>query len=183
MSDIHLIFDHEVKINLHLTGHRLIAGYTGDFRLPVETSLSLYAVKEPQNPTKISNAKDLSRIVSRIDNEEQAWAFLRLFTSVQTHYLFQTGVYTVDVEVAETRSVGQITPEVAGRVSYKAPSMGAENGVYRTVRDLARGAPGAATAALVRRAESVSVGGKYAFDGESIITNFKPGELVLPEYE
>jgi hypothetical protein len=120
---ITLLFTQELKLDLPLSGHRLIPGYGEKMGLPVEVYLRLYAVKNEEK-TLITGPSDLSRFVTRINSEETAWRFLRLFTAPETHFLFQKGTYTVELGILPPGLAGgtaMISPDLAVRVGYEAP--------------------------------------------------------------
>ncbi len=187
MDEVKLLEDQEVKLRLPMSGYRLIPGYTGHLGLPVEIHLRLYAVKD-QEKRLIASPDDLSRIVTHIDDEDAAWRFLRLFTAPATHYLFQKGVYTIDLEVSSPglqTGEGVISPEVAQRIGLQPAEMTRENRQYVASRDLVRanamerGAP----AEVLRRRETLSEGAAYRLIEDRVKGSIPRQDVTFPSYE
>ena len=136
----------------------------------------------------IMNPEDLSPFISHIDNDDQAWQVLRLFTDPTTHYLFQKEVYTIDLEVSMNGNMvgfGKISSEVAQRIGYCPPEIGVEDHKYISRRDLvrARAQYSSERAKIIRRREAISNDGTYNLIGEKMIGEVERGEVTLPSYE
>lgn len=184
---ITLLPDQEILIDLPLSGHRLIPGYSGHIGLPMEIYLRLYAVKAEEK-TPIAAPDDLSRFVERIDDEEAAWRFLRLFTGPDTHYLFQRGFYTIDLRVGRPGSesaVGMISPGESQRLRYQQPEIKLVDDGYLAERDLIRAHPvdRSAPVQVFRRREALSRDGGYVFIEDEVKGEIGRREVPFPSYE
>lgn len=82
------LFDEVVCVNLNLEPYVLVKGYRGEFGLPAEAFTRLFAVREGRPVAEISGPDDLSQFVSEVHTVAQALAFVDLFTSASTHFLF-----------------------------------------------------------------------------------------------
>jgi hypothetical protein len=184
---INLLEDQEVQLGLPLSGYRLIPGYTGHLGLPVEIYLRLYAVKD-QEKRLIASPDDLSRIVTHIDDQDAAWRFLRLFTAPATHYLFQKGLYTIDLEVSSPglqTGEGMISREVAQRIGFQPAEMTRENHQYVASRDLVRAnaIERGALAEVLRRRETLSEGAAYCLIEDRVKGRIAREDVAFPSYE
>lgn len=180
--EVTLFFDQEIKLDLELGGYRLIPGCREECGLPMEAFLILYAVKDDEK-ILITGPTDLSRLVARIRNEDEAWRFLRLFTSQETHYLFQKKSYLIDLFLSsDTPSgYGRISPETASRISYKTPTIRLEHHEYFVCRDLVCATRNEIS--VIRRREALAETGKYRMIEEKQLGKLKPEEILLPSYE
>ena len=188
MEDITLLFDQELVIGLPLSGYRLVPGFRGRMGLPAEAFLVLYAVSAGGEKILIAGPEDLSRLVSHIGSEDEAWKFLRLFTAPETHYFFQKATYTTDLRVlspGEPRGVSAISPEVARQVGYQAPQMRREGNEYVACRDLIRSGPAQASAPVVvlRRWEALSTEATYRLIEDRVIGEVEFTQAIPPSYE
>ena len=187
MENIGLLFDQEIDVGLPRSGYRLIPGYAGHLGLPVEVFLRLYAVKGDEKRL-IANPGDLSGIVTSIDDEDAAWRFLHLFTSPDTHYLFQKGAYTIDLALSPdgtVAGVGMISRDVNQQIGYRAPEMVLEDREYVSSRDLIRAnsVDRSAFVDVIRRRESVSEGGRYRFIEDKAKGRIARSDVPFPSYE
>jgi len=186
---ITLLFDQEIRIGLDLSGYRLIPGYSsGHIGLPMEIYLHLYAVRN-EDKTLIAGPDDLSRFVTRISSEDEAWRFLRLFTALSTHYLFQKRVYIIDLGVSlvsdQVVDSVVISPEVAERVGYKSPDMRRQDQEYIARRDLVCANPLnlSIPVSVLRRREALAEDGTYRFIEDQVIGEIERTEVPFPAYE
>lgn len=184
---ITLLPDQEINIDLPMSGHRLIPGYSGQIGLPLEIYLRLYAVKDEEK-TLIAAPGDLSRFVKRIDGEEAALRFLRLFTAPDTHYHFQRGNYTIDLDVGVPGSLhtaGTISPELAKRIDYQSPEIQLEKNEYLAERDLMRAdsANRSEPVEVFRRREALSREGDYRFIEDKVKGEIRRQDVPFPSYE
>jgi hypothetical protein len=187
MENINLLFDQEIHLDLPMTGYRLIPGYSGQFGLPVEIYLRLYAVKDEEKKL-IASPDDLTRIITHIDDEEAAWRVLRLFTAPETHYLFQKDIYTIDLNVAAPGSPtgdGMVSPDVAQRIGYQPPKINLENHQYIASRDLVRAnaMERSALAEVLRRHEALSEDADYCFIEDQVKGKIARQDVRIPSYE
>jgi hypothetical protein len=186
MERVTLLFEQEINIDLPLAGRRLIPGYRGQFGLPVEIYLRLYAVKD-EDKALIAGPDDLSRFVTHIVDENAAWRFLRLFTSPETHYLFQKEVFSVDLKVSAgpKSEVGGISPNVARRIGYQPPEIKRETNEYVARRDLVRADAKnrQKQATALRRREALTDDGQYRFIEDKILADLSRTDVVMPSYE
>lgn len=183
-----LLSGEAVNLPVALSGYRLIPGYVGRLSLPVELQLNLYAVKD-QEVVPIRSPEDLSPLIECVPDANAAWSILRLFSATETHYLFQRDIYTLDLQVCSSgaaRSTAEISPEVAARVGYEAPTMRIHGEAYHALRDViqaeARGASGRGPV-ILRRRESLSKRGEYRFFEDTVKGYVTASDVFLPCYE
>lgn len=183
MSDsVTLLHDSEVQLGIPLSGYRLFPGFRGEVGLPTKAFLRLFAVG---GDDVIEVTPDrLSALVERIETEDEAWRFLRLFTSRETHHLFRTNGYVIDLLVDPSRP-GGVTKAVAERIGYLEPELRREGTTFFVRRDLVSvdAARPSASPAIVRRRESLSQDGEYRVLDEQEIARLTPGTVNLPYYE
>lgn len=187
--EIMLLPDQTIHIDLPLSGYALVPGYfSGKFGLPVEIFLDLYAVKGDEK-TAINEPGDLSQFIEGISDQEAVWRFLRLFSSMQTHYFFQKQIYTVDVSVAGqspyfTDSV-IISDEMARRVEYQPPMIEVHEDGYTAARDLisAVSTDRSNPASVFRRQERVTKAGAYTLIADTAKGFIERRDIAFPSYE
>jgi hypothetical protein len=188
MKRINLLFDQEIDIGIPLSGYRLIPGYSGEFGLPVEVFLHLYAVRDKVDVKLISQPGHLSPLIEHISSEDEAWRFLRLFTAPDTHYLFQKDIYSIDIGVStpsEPPRIGMISWDLAQRVGFRPPEIRLVDQEYIACRDLVRANPIdlSAKVLVIRRCEALSVDGVYRFIEERKAGEIARKDLPFPAYE
>jgi hypothetical protein len=187
MGDVVLFYDREIDLGIPLSGYRLIPGAPDSAGLPLEAFLQLYAVNNQGNQVLIATPADLSPFVTRIPDEAAAWRLLHLFTSPETHYLFQKDEYTLDLQVTTNGSVGpgSISSELARSIGYTPAQIVHEGANYRATRDLVRASAVAspAPATIVRRRESLGEDGTYRLLEERAIAQVERYAVHVPSYE
>jgi len=187
MNNIALLPNERIDLDLPLSGYSLVPGYKGKIALPVELYLQLYAIKGEEK-ILIREPCDLSRIVAGIENEAAAWRFLRLFTASESHYLFQKGIYTIELMLAAPgRELGDgiISAEIADAIGYEPPEMRHEHETFTASRDLVRTDPlnPAKPMQMLRRREALSERGRYCFVEDILKGKIEQRNVVVPSYE
>lgn len=188
MSDVTLLFDRKIDISIPLSGYQLIPGYQGEVGLPLEAFLRLYAVSDQGNIILIAGPDHLSKLVYRINSEEEAWNFLRLFTGPKTHYLFQKETYIVDIHVltpGEVAGIGAVSPEIARQIGYQPPQIRLEGHEYIAQRNLASASAArpSGSVTIIRRHEVLSQNGTYRFINDYMVGKTERINICIPYYE
>jgi hypothetical protein len=185
-DDTSLLYDREFHVEFPLRGCRLVPGIEGAAGLPLEAFMKLFAVDGAGHRTLIRSPADLAPFVERIDTADQAWSFVRLFTSPDTHYLFQRGDFIVDPTLlgpGDPPELGGVDRAEAVKAGYRPPSVKQE-GAFVLERDLLYFPSNAsAPVTLIRRRERVALDGAYRHIGDDRVGQIKRALTVTPSYE
>lgn len=178
----------EVKISFLQSGYKLIKAYDGKRGEPAEAYLKLFAVKDNEKRA-INTSQGLQGVV-QIKSKEDALSFVRLFTSVDTHYLFR------DLNIIEaTRSdanngerFGSVWPYwfgSKGERKLQPVSIKQEGSDFLIQRNIIT-YPNSATrkSKIYRSLERVSSDGKYEHKVARIIfeDNFSESKAIVESY-
>jgi hypothetical protein len=183
-TDVTLFDDEVVCVNLDLGPYVLVRGYSGDFGLPAEAFTQLFAVRDGRPVGQIAGPQDLSRFVSEVHTLAQALAFVDLFTSASTHFLFPDYTHVIELTVRRLDRrdrPGAITPDVAEDWSLEPAS--AREAVEHFV--IGRNLLVRAQDDLEARRVSEEVGrdGTYAQTDSSSVRRLSPTDVIFPTYE
>jgi hypothetical protein len=185
--DVTLLPDQALAPGFLRPGWRLVPGYAGEAGLPLEAFLRLFAVGGEGGPARIARPEELAPLVDRIRGEEDAWSFLRLFTSPGTFAWFPD-VALVEPGIGDPGGPGEVAailPEAARRLGVQPPRMTRSGQEYRALRDLLRVRPGGPSAplAVVRLEEALGEDGTYRVVDERRLGTLSPGEAWVPYFE
>lgn len=184
IADATLLEDEVVCVNLNLGPYALVKGYRGEFGLPVEAFTRLFAVRDGRPVAEISGPEDLSRFVDEVHSLAQALAFVDLFTSASTHFLFPAYRNVIELTVRTSDQAdrpGAITPgTLAGWGLEPAAAREATEQFAIDRNLLAR----AEDDLEVRRiGEEVRRDGTYAETACSSVRRVSRGDVIFPIYE
>jgi hypothetical protein len=178
-----LFHDEVVAVNLELGRHTLVRGYRGRFGLPAEAFTRLFAVGDDA-PIEIRGPHDLSALVAEVQSLAQAVAFVDLFTSAATHFLFPDSSNVIELTLRTADQAdrsGAITPQTAAAWGLELASAREEADRFVVDRNL-----------LVRRdrdlevqrvSEVVERDGSYAKPTCTVVRRVAAGDVIFPVYE
>lgn len=184
MEPVTLFETREILVPFDIGDYRLIPGCAGDLGEPVEAFLMLYAVTAAST-THIAGPTDLSAITRAVRSEEEALAFVRLFTSPRSHFLFDKQQAILDLVVAgsDTRRPGEVSGEVARRLSLPAVRCVQAAGAFEIERCLVRAQNAVTARTVLLRSERVFTDGGYVLASERVLGSLSPDEVAMPLYE
>jgi hypothetical protein len=184
MEPVTLLETREILVPFDIGEYRLLPGCAGDLGEPLEAFLVLYAVSAAAT-THIAGPTDLSRITRAVRSEAEALAFVRLFTSPRTHFLFDKRLATLDLVIAsaDPPGPGVVSVDVAQRLSLPATRCVAAAGVFEIERCLVRAQSAVAARSVLLRNEHVFPDGRYALMSERVLGSLTPDEVAMPLYE
>lgn len=187
MKPLTLLYDRELRHGLSISGYRLVPGYPGTLRLPLEAFLNLYAIDEAGNARLIDGPEALSPLVTCVGSGDEAWSFFRLFTTPETHYYFQKGDSLLELRVGESvpREVVTISSQTAADIRYEPPTITHVGAEYLATRMLVRGhgARLRQPVEIIRRREGISTSGRYRVIEEKTVARLPRTVITLPQYE
>lgn len=171
------IFDKTpVKVSFETNGYVFFKGFKGPFGKPPEAFLKLIAVKDNKK-IMLEKTSSLKGYV-KIKNDEEALEFVRLFTGINSHYLFDDVNYIEVFEKNENKNtyVGLIESENYKKLNlFKPVIIKDKNGfiiercLYNTKREIFHGI------------EKIGFDGEYTITVKKIIA--KDYSLQYPYYE
>jgi hypothetical protein len=166
--------DHRIEVPFETDGYELYRGGRGLLGTPPEASWRLVGVRSGR--AEVLDVPDLEGRVT-IRSPADALAFVRLFTSLDTHFLFP-GVGYVESRPAagERRGPGEYTPDYASRVALSAPRFADRGDSFLVERNLLL-----ADGPLVRSRELVGRDGSYRLEHVTPVDDHPP--IVYPAYE
>lgn len=180
------IFRNEaVFLNLEMGRFRLYKGYQGEFGLPVENYLNLYAVVDEEIVAQVFGPEDLSQIVVGISSIKEAEAFCDLFTSKATHFLFPAYRDTIRLVISEENEradVGTISNEMAKKIGLLPESAGETDGSYAVSRNIVINSRNAMLV-VKRTTEILERNGDYRLDSKEYVDSISKSDVLFPEYE
>lgn len=183
-EDVQFLPSGEVGTVLDLGGRGLVKGYRGEFGLPVEAFLRLYVVEEEEAVALVDGPEVLSRFVAGIGNVAEAVAFLSVFTSPLTHYLFPSLGGLIELAVLPDPSARPacVSPERfrSARLRYGVVREEAER--VLTERNLV-GPPDGGSCPVIRMTEAVARDGSYELLSREAAGELSPPEVGFPVYE
>ena len=184
MEPVTLFEQREIEVHFDLDGYRLIPGCTGVLGEPIENFLDLYAVAAGAT-VRISTPHDLARITRAVRSAAEALEFVRLFTSPQTHYLFDRRGVVLELAVADTdaRGFGVISRETARRLALPDVNVASSAEAFTVERCLVRADSPADTRTVLVRSERVHHDGTYELVSERPLGRLAAEEVALPVYE
>lgn len=163
-----------IPVTFDTKGYKFYKGARGPLGTPVQAFLRLVAVKG-EDKVEISSVEDLRQFVT-INSPEQALEFVRLFTSIDKHYLFPAINYIEPRRARGQPGVGELTAEDEKRLNLEPPKVRAEDDTFIVERNLLE-----RSGKLFRATESVGKDGTYALVAETIIDKHAP--VIYPIYE
>lgn len=184
-EQVTLLTDEVVSIPVDIGRCTLYKGYEEAFGLPVENFVMLYAVLEGEIVAKISSPADLSSIVPGIKSRDEAIAFLDLFTSPMTHFLFPAYKNTINLIVLETEPLtfpGAISEEMGSEMGLR-PDVAQEiSGQFILERNRVTCSK-SEICELFRTKESLDRTGDYSLISKQTLGHIPRWKINFPEYE
>jgi hypothetical protein len=163
----------------------LSTGTRGELGLPIEAFLRLYARKDDatvclRRPTDFRKLDGI-----RIDTVEDALAFVRLFTSPRTFYLFETPC-AIDIDQQsdeECQGYGVLSPDVYCSLELAAPVVVQGPGHFTIARYVLSAARKGSAYEVMRLDEWVGADGGYRELNRTIIGRVAVGAVRVPMFE
>ena len=184
VADATLFEDEIVCLNLSLEPYALVKGYRGEFGLPAEAFTRLFAVRDGRAVAEIAGPEDLSQFVGEVHSLTQALAFVDLFTSPATHYLFPAHGNVIELTVRGANQAvrpGAITPDTLSEWGLE-PAAAQETPEHFAIdRNLLARAEG--DLEVRRVGEQVGRDGSYAETSTTTVRRVGPAEVIFPVYE
>jgi hypothetical protein len=163
-----------IRVSFDTKGYSFYKGGKGLLGSPVESYLRLIAVKKKDN-VEISSVSDLIyRVV--IKSPQEALEFVRLFTSIETHYLFPKIHYIEPVIAVDTQGLGEYSGEYRERMNLEKAKTSQEKDYFVIERNLLDRA-----GKLFRAIEHVGRDGAYSLIKKTIIDDAAP--ISYPIYQ
>ena len=173
-----------INVPFDTGAYRLIPGCAGELGEPIEAFLQLYAVSTNRT-TQIATPNDLAAITEAVRSEDEALAFVRLFTSPQTHYLFEKQRVLIDVVVSDDDAAGfgVVRRAVAQRLAI--PAVHVMRGVtgFDIQRCLVSADSHTESYPVLLRSERVSTNGNYEWVEDRPLATLAADDVTLPVYE
>ncbi len=169
-EEIWILEDEPIHVSFNTNGYSFYKGGRGLLGRPVEAYLRLIAVKG-MGKIEISNFSDLKGRVA-IKSPYDALEFVRLFTSIETHYLFPEIHYIEPAVAVDTPGPGEYTEEYGVLMNLEKATARRENDYFVIERNLLD-----KTGKLFRVIEHVGRDGAYSLIKKTIIV-----EVALISY-
>jgi hypothetical protein len=184
VADATLFEDEIVCVNLSVEPYALVKGYRGEFGLPAEAFTRLFAVRDRRPVAELTGPEDLSKFVNEVHSLSQALAFVDLFTSASTHFLFPAYKDVIELTVRgsdQAARPGAITPDTLSEWGLE-PATAQETPEHFVIgRNLLARTGGELE---VRRiVEEVGRDGTYAETSSSSVGRVGPADVIFPVYE
>ncbi|OGX44053.1 MAG: hypothetical protein A3H41_01645 [Omnitrophica WOR_2 bacterium RIFCSPLOWO2_02_FULL_45_28] len=96
-QDDEIVLDRQISLSFETNGYKFYQGYPGKIGEPREAFLKLVAVKDKKQVI-LPSSNSLKGYVA-LKTHSDALEFVRLFTSIDTHYLFE-GTHFIEVKDA-----------------------------------------------------------------------------------
>jgi hypothetical protein len=173
-EQIWFLEDKAIRVSFDTKGYAFYKGGRGILGTPVEAYLRLIAVKGGEK-MEIPSVSDLKgRVVIR--SPEEALEFVRLFTSIETHYLFPDIPYVEPAVAEHVPCLGEYTEEYKERMNLEPARSRREGNDFVIERNLVdRGGK------LFRVTERVGRDGNYSFMKTVLIDEHSP--IMYPIYQ
>jgi hypothetical protein len=173
-DELSILPDEPIPVSFDTRGYTFWKGVRGVIGTPVEASLKLVAVKGDEK-VEIKTVADLKdRVV--IASPEQALGFVRLFTSLDTHYLFDDVGYIEPRLARNGPGPGECTAEYEARMNVRPISVRQDDDAFVVERHVLE-----RTGRLVRVVERVGRNGEYSLERATTIDERSP--IHYPAYE
>jgi hypothetical protein len=172
--DIWILQDQKISVSFDTRGYTFYRGGQGILGDPVEAYLRLVGVKGEEK-VLLPQVSDLQGRV-RLRTPEQALEFLRLFSAINTHYLFPDYSYLEPQEDGEEPSPGEYAPAYAAHANLARPVARQQDGDFIVERNLLD-----RQNRLLRSRELVDPDGHYAMENTQIIDARAP--ISYPLYQ
>jgi hypothetical protein len=184
VTDVTLFEDEVVPVSLDLGSHALVKGYRGGFGLPVEAFTRLFAVRDGRPVAQIQVPEDLSRFVREVHTLAQALAFVDLFTTPSTHYLFPSRANVIELTVRTDHHAvrpGAVTPEVYAALGLEPAEAREAEARFEIARNLIARREAGLEARRVY--EEVGRDGTYREAASRLVGEVDRTDVVFPVYE
>jgi hypothetical protein len=166
--------DEPIRGSFGTKGYTFYKGARGVLGTPPEASLRLIAVKG-EEMVEISSVPELRGFVE-ISAPDEALEYVRLFTSIETHYLFPDVQYLEPRAARDDPGLGEFTAEYAQRMNLAPASSDPADDHFVVKRNLVDRA-----GELFRSTEQVGGDGAYLLVTRTTIDKDSP--IVYPIYE
>ncbi len=173
-DEIWILDDEPIRISFNAKGYSFYKGGKGLPGAPIEAHLCLTATrgKEKILITSVSDLK--GRVV--IKSPDEALEFARLFTSMETHYLFQDIHYIEPRETLGVPGNGEYTNEYKNRLKLKPAACISKDNYFVIERNLVD-----RESKLFRATEHVGRDGAYSL--VKSITLDRRSPIIYPIYQ
>ncbi len=173
-EEIWILKDEPIRVSFDTKGYVFYKGGRGVLGRPVEADLRLIAVKAAEK-IEIKSVSHLEgRVVIR--SSKEALEFVRLFTSIKTHYLFPDIQYIEPGVAEDVPGPGEYASEYKERMNLELARSRREASDFVIERNLVdRGGK------LFRATERVGMDGAYALMETVVIDENSP--ITYPMYE
>lgn len=163
-----------IQVSFNTKGVKFYKGGTGILGSPMEAQLRLIGT-DGTKKFQISGVRDLEgRVV--IGSPEEALEFVRLFSSIETHYLFPDIQYIEPTLANNAPDPGEYTKEYKQRMNLQSPRYKQEGDGFVIERNLVDRA-----GKLFRATEHVGRDGAYSLLKALIIDEHSP--VTYPTYQ
>jgi hypothetical protein len=173
-DDIWIFQDQPIPVSFDTRGSSFYRGGRGILHTPVETNLRLTYVKGGEK-TLLLRVSDLEGKVC-LDTPGQALEFVRLFSAIDTHYLFPDYPYMEPREGEDQTGPGEYAPSYTAKVNLAAPGARREGEAFIVERNLLD-----RQNRLFRSRERVDPDGHYTLEDVQIIDGRSP--IAYPLYQ
>ena len=173
-QDLWILDDEPIEVSFDTKGYSWFKATSGGLGDPSEAFLRLIAVKQDEQIV-IQTIPDLAgRVIIR--SPEEALEFVRLFTSVATHYLFPDSQYLEAREADNGPGAGEYSKTYGEEMNLKPPVARHEGDVFLLDRTLVN-----RKGKLLRGKEQVSRDGGYELLEAVVIDERTP--VIYPLYQ
>lgn len=173
-EEIWILDDELIETSFDTSGYTFYKGGTGVLGTPAEAFLRLVAVKGDERLI-VETIEALSGYVT-IRTPDEALEFGRLFTSVDTHYLFPEVSYVEPVYVEGDPGVAEYSDDYADQMRLPAARVSEQSGVFVVERALL-----SKTQRLVHATETIAPDGTYELHDVTTLDEHAP--IQYPVYE
>lgn len=175
MQDIWIKDDEPISVSFDTKGYRLFKGCRGILGSPSEAFLCLVMVKEDKKILLQRTSELKGHVLIR--TKEEALGFVRLFTSLNTHYLFSDSNYIEPSSSDDDNAgIGVYSKIYEKKMKLNPVRTQVEGSNYVIERNLAD-----QTGKLIRVTERVGSDGSYRIEHEELIDANSP--VIYPVYE
>jgi hypothetical protein len=173
-NEIWILEKEPIHVSFNTKGVEFYKGGTGILGSPIQAQLRLIGT-DGTKKFEISSVGDLKgRVV--IGNSEEALEFVRLLSSIETHYLFPDIQYIEPTLTDNAPGPGEYTEEHKQRMNLEPPRYRQEGDIYVIERNLVD-----RSGKLFRATERVERDGGYSLLKTLIIDEHSP--ITYPTYQ
>jgi hypothetical protein len=173
-DEIWILESEPIQVSFDTKGYMFYKGGRGILGSPIESYLRLVAVKG-EDKIEILIVSDLKERVV-IKSPDEALEFVRLFTSIETHFLFKD-IHSIEPRVADDApGIGEYTEEYERRMGLEPVRSSVEGDSFVIERNLVDN-----ERKLFRAIERVGQDGAYSLETTRTIDAESP--IIYPIYQ